>query len=88
MEKLKSKPDSATEILLHVYRVLVVLYELTCLIFILSVQKKKFFIEPKGNPDPPKMAFYTNHYKKWVILLFLEICYLGFLFINYEKIHI
>ena len=27
-------------------------------------QKKKFFIEPRGNPELPKMTFYTNHYKK------------------------
>ncbi|XP_078359591.1 tyrosine-protein phosphatase non-receptor type 13-like [Oculina patagonica] len=35
----------------------------------LSFKKKKFFIEPRGSPDAPKMTFYTNHYKKSRYLL-------------------
>ncbi|XP_068744131.1 tyrosine-protein phosphatase non-receptor type 13-like isoform X2 [Montipora capricornis] len=35
----------------------------------LSFKKKKFFIEPRENPDVPKMTFYTNHYKKARYLL-------------------
>ncbi|XP_022779941.1 tyrosine-protein phosphatase non-receptor type 13-like isoform X3 [Stylophora pistillata] len=35
----------------------------------LSFKKKKFFIEPRENPDTLKMTFYTDHYKKSRYLL-------------------
>ncbi|XP_020904478.1 tyrosine-protein phosphatase non-receptor type 13 [Exaiptasia diaphana] len=35
----------------------------------ISFKKKKFFIEPRANPDGAKLTFYTNHYKKSKYLL-------------------